>query len=376
MSALSLQPVPAFNPDAEVGASLSTCWKKWLADFEMYILASGITNNTRKRALLLYQAGSRVREIFAQLPDTGNAAAYDTAKERLTDYFEPQKNRRYDVYVFRNTYQEQHETLDQYVTRLRTLAQPCEFADQNFELEEQIIIGGTSSKIRKQALRDPKYDLKQMLLDGRRDEISKFQTKQIEAKDNTPEVQTNKIEAKCSNCGGKFPHSSACPAKGKDCRNCGKMNHFAKFCRGRKSQASAQKPEKQKPTRRHRQKTLRPLVHSDSSSVDSENEYMYTVDKTTKNSPHVQVKVLNHSFEMMVDTGASINVIDRGTYSKLRVSLQATNTKAFPYSSDTPVKFLGKFQALIETKRKFDVTTFFVVDKENSGNLLSALSMV
>ena len=75
MPALSLQPVPEFNPDAEVGASLSTCWKKRLADFEMYILASGITNNTRKRALLLYQAGSRVREIFAQLSDTGNADA-------------------------------------------------------------------------------------------------------------------------------------------------------------------------------------------------------------------------------------------------------------------------------------------------------------
>ena len=99
---------------------------------------------------------------------------------------------------------------------------------------------------------------------------------------------------------------------------------------------------------------------------------MYAVDKNIKNSPHVRVKVLNHSFDMMVDTGASINVIDRGTYSKLQVNLQETNTKAFPYSSETPVKFLGKFQALIETKRKFDVATFFVVDKENSGNLLSA----
>eukprot|EP00112_Aurelia_sp_Birch-Aquarium-sp1_P015303 Seg338.8 transcript_id=Seg338.8/GoldUCD/mRNA.D3Y31 product="hypothetical protein" protein_id=Seg338.8/GoldUCD/D3Y31 len=113
----------------------------------MYILASGINNNTRKRALLLYQAGSRVREIFAQIEDTGNADAYDTAKEKLTAYFEPQKNRRYDVYIFRNTYQEHHETLDHYITRLRTLAQPCEFADQDFELDEQIIIGGTSSKI-------------------------------------------------------------------------------------------------------------------------------------------------------------------------------------------------------------------------------------
>ena len=59
-------------------------------------------------------------------------------------------------------YQEQHEILDQYITQLRTLAQPCEFVGQDFELEEQNIIRGTSSKIRKQALHNPKYDLKQM----------------------------------------------------------------------------------------------------------------------------------------------------------------------------------------------------------------------
>ena len=63
--AISFQPVPEFNPDrGEVGASLATLWKKWLTDFEMFITAAGITNNTRKRAQLLYQVWSCVREIF------------------------------------------------------------------------------------------------------------------------------------------------------------------------------------------------------------------------------------------------------------------------------------------------------------------------
>jgi len=46
---ISLQPVPEFNPDSgEVGASLATLWKKWLADFGMFITAAGITDDTRK----------------------------------------------------------------------------------------------------------------------------------------------------------------------------------------------------------------------------------------------------------------------------------------------------------------------------------------
>ena len=75
----------------------------------------------------------------------------------------------------------------------------------------------------------------------------------------------------------------------------------------------------------------------------------------------------------MVDTGASINVIDRSTFSNMSdVALAHTKTKAFAYNSLPPVHFLGKFQALVQTKKRYTVATFFVVSDENSGNLMSA----
>ena len=64
---LPIRPMPEFNPDAELGASVATRWKNWVADFDMFLLASGVTDTKRQRALLLYQAGARVREIFKQL---------------------------------------------------------------------------------------------------------------------------------------------------------------------------------------------------------------------------------------------------------------------------------------------------------------------
>ena len=94
---VAIQSMPEFRPEAHVGASLATRCEKWLFDFEMYILASGITNPKRKRALLLYQADSRVRKIFRSLADTGPDEAYDTAKQRLKEFFDPQKNCRYEV---------------------------------------------------------------------------------------------------------------------------------------------------------------------------------------------------------------------------------------------------------------------------------------
>ena len=200
--ALNLKPLPEFNPDGEVGSSLATRWRLWLSDFDTFLIASGIRDATRKRALLLYQAGSRVREIFHQLEDVGTDAEYDKARDKLTAYFEPQKNQRYEVYKFRQTRQEEGETLDKFHTRLRNLSSTCEFTNPDFEIEQQILTGGSSSKIRRRALRDPEYKLKDMLLDGRRDEMSSYQAKDIESK--TEETfTTNRFQAQQTK--PKFP---------------------------------------------------------------------------------------------------------------------------------------------------------------------------
>ena len=55
--------------------------------------------------------------------------------------------------------------LDQYYTRLRTLSK--RFADADFEIMLQIVLYGTSSRLRKQALRDPKMTLQGLRVTGR-----------------------------------------------------------------------------------------------------------------------------------------------------------------------------------------------------------------
>lgn len=44
----------------------------------------------------------------------------------------------------------------------------------------------------------------------------------------TEKHRTNTIMQKCKKCGGK--HGSRCPAFGVKCHNCGKFNHFSKWC--------------------------------------------------------------------------------------------------------------------------------------------------
>ncbi|CAB4016472.1 Retrovirus-related Pol poly from transposon, partial [Paramuricea clavata] len=351
---VTIQPMPEFRPDAKVRASLATRWNNWQADFEMFIIASGITDAKRKRALLLYQAGPRVREIFKQLEDTGNDDNYEVAKAKLKEYFDPQKNRRYEVYRFRQAMQKPDETLDEYHTRLRTMAATCEFNDVEFEIEQQIIIGGISSKIRKHALRDPKFDWKGMLLEGRRDEQSSYQIKPLRTlsqKSQPMYIQTN------STGNQRKPKRKHVAIAGVNIRT---------VCKS-KPKAPKQNTRKQ---HKGRGKALNPLNHDETDNSDE--DYLYIVNKDHANTAKVKVKVGGASFMMTLDTGATINVIDEQTFSKMDgVKLKQTNTKAFPYNTTQPVKFLGNFEAVVETRKRLSVAMFYVVKGQNSGNLLS-----
>ena len=66
----------------------------------------------------------------------------------------------------------------------------CEFHDLEFEIQVQIVIGGRSARLRKQALRDPKYTLKDMSLEGRRAKTSAQQAADIEGQLSNQAVNT------------------------------------------------------------------------------------------------------------------------------------------------------------------------------------------
>jgi hypothetical protein len=45
-------------------------------------------------------------------------------------------------------------------------------------------------------------------------------------------------------CGYEYPHKNSCPAKGKKCNNCGRLNYFTKCCRRKPKNTSNSKKAK------------------------------------------------------------------------------------------------------------------------------------
>lgn len=48
--------------------SLSSRWEKWKRALQLYLLASDVTDSTKKRAILLLTGGIALQEIFYSLP--------------------------------------------------------------------------------------------------------------------------------------------------------------------------------------------------------------------------------------------------------------------------------------------------------------------
>ena len=97
-------------------------------------------------------------------------------------------------------------------------------------------------------------------------EMSAFEAAAIEQKQHEqeelrvmrrePRQRQTPHASQCRNCGKEWPHeNNPCPAPGKECRKCGKLNHFAKLCRSSKPD-----PEVSRRNRRSAKK-IQPVEH-------------------------------------------------------------------------------------------------------------------
>jgi hypothetical protein len=50
----------------------------------------------------------------------------------------------------------------------------------------------------------------------------------------------------CFLCGYEYPHKTTCPAQGKTCRKCNKLNHFERMCKGDDSSSRSSTPDRKR----------------------------------------------------------------------------------------------------------------------------------
>ena len=157
--------------------------------------------------------------------------------------------------------QQTHETIDQYLIKLRQLSEPCQFGTLEDEMvQDRLVLGCKDSAARTRLFREKSCDLKKAIESLRISEATSEQLKKIEGdgiqepvnfmekqgtkkppwqkRPGIPKKRSGnttgrqfKEKRECIYCGGHHQfNKNKCPAFGKTCRKCGKPNHFSSVC--------------------------------------------------------------------------------------------------------------------------------------------------
>ena len=380
-------------------------WRKWIDRLERLLEALDITEKAndsaeqkaaidkRRLSLLLYYAGPEVIEVYETL--AGNKNTYSLAKPLFATYFEPKKNVELEIFNFRRMKQESEESMDAFVLNLRQQAKRCNFTNTDLEIKLQIIQGCKSSSFRKACLRD-NLTLDKMLENARSAEAANRYAESIEqsSKQTTNAVKKFKNKnnkqtgrhgnkKKCRDCGGQWPHANSacpgkgkcrncgmdwphaeanpCPAKGKKCNVCGKLNHFAKMCKSTGAKAG---------TKQAAEKTR--LVNDQ--EISSSDESTWAVNKTEKSDPRpfATIKFCDEKVRMMIDTGSTCNLISKEVYTRLKDKprLLAVRNAVNGYGGNA-LQIEGKFKTLVESKHAYTEALIYVSSNSGADCLLS-----
>ena len=128
-----------------------------------------------------------------------------------------------------------------------------------------------------------------------------------------------------------------------DVQKCNKPNHFARMCMTPMSQCKPEQPQRSQKPKLHQVTATK-----DDSLSRSDNGYLYSTGKDRSKIPSVNVKINNTDVEMIIDTGASTDIIDEPTFEKVNqgknLTLQSTTKRLFAYVSEEQLPVLGKFK--------------------------------
>ncbi|UYV84941.1 hypothetical protein LAZ67_X004064, partial [Cordylochernes scorpioides] len=195
-----------------------------------------------KVAILLNFIGEEALKVFNTFhlkEDEGEN--FDLVINKFDNFCEPKKNVIFERFKFFSATQKDGESIDSFITELKGLSTSCEFESQKESLiRDRIVYGIQDKALQERLLREPNLTLLKAIEMCKTDEISKKQIKimqnnqnicqirKYEKKHSPKQNQESEKEFKCQRC-GKSHRAKYCPAWGKRCSKCKKMNHFAAF---------------------------------------------------------------------------------------------------------------------------------------------------
>ena len=156
-------PVPiAMNMKGDVASN----WKSFKDQWQNYEIVSSLAQKEAniQLATLKVVMGKDCYEILQRLPDSENKTTVDETLTALEQYFIPKRNVTYERFVFNNGCQDPHETVDEYVIKLRSLSSTCEFGALTDDLiRDRLLLGTKLEQVRPKVMSEADLTLHKAL---------------------------------------------------------------------------------------------------------------------------------------------------------------------------------------------------------------------
>ena len=347
-------------------SNVSDAWRKWKQRFELFSMASGLSTKDAgiQAATLLHVIGPDALEVYNTFSweEADDKSKVAKILEKFEDYYIPRRNITWERHVFNTRNQHDGETIDQYVTDLKTKAQTCEFKDLKDSLiRDRIVCGINCDATRSRLLREPDLMLQKAVDICRANETTTSQMKLLSSdqtntlsvihgirSQSTHSKQLQKVY--CDRCGNWHAKQQTCPALGAECRKCGRRNHFAKVCRT---------------------KTTQPLHnYSIQKETPDDDFFIGTLGRSHEVKDWSVTILLNQQrTTFKIDTGAQCNVIPQWLYYQVcKDQLQPSSSSLVAFGGHK-LHTQGKAKILCQHKDSDYLVEFEVID-HNVPNIL------
>ena len=385
-----------------------TNWEFFKQQWQDYELATGLEKKDPRIRLATLRSvmGKDCLQIFMNLKLTADERKdVNMCLQALEEHFKPKRNVVYERYVFNLCTQNDQETTDEFVNRIRKLASSCEFGTLTEELiRDKLVLGIKDQATKLRLLKEEKLTLDRAINMCRSSEIANIQLKSMTLESHKEEnvnaiqgrhrkqnkytpprgdkakrpakefekSQHNATKHKCYHCGRQSDHElKDCPAFGQTCRACGKKNHFASACLSSKQNT----------------RDIRAVDESD--DVPSDEDPIFHIEEVSSVKDQGRQLFANLNFPndshrlgtqlvCQLDTGATCNVISYDDVSRIEQTgnprLRSSNVKLRLFDGSL-MKPLGTKTLKVENNNSktsvVEDLTFQVIKTQNKP-LLSA----
>ena len=383
-------PMPKMDWDS---SNLPDAWKKFRQHVElMFSGPLSAKGEEVKCSYLLLWIGEKGRDVYNTWTLTADERkVLKTYYEGFEAYVIPKANPIFARYKFHERMQGDSENFDHFVTELKLLVKDCSYDKSDEMVRDRIVFATNSARVREKLLcYGPDLTLEKAIDIARSYEVSQQQLKTMDCATASgagqsvhavsssrrpfkpdqarygrkPVNKADVTQEECRACGRGHSRAEECPAKGRQCNNCNKFNHFARMCR------SAPQQRQTKPQTKRMHAISDTGDCGEQQSDDDDNElYIDTITKQHANTDkeqayaELQIGKKRHKLKFKIDTGAQANVIPADTFHDLfgNVVLSPQASKLSGYGGHV-LNVKGACRLTCRYKEKTVMLDFDIID--------------